>query len=196
MTYDGCGNMLTKGSTAYTWTQGRRLSGVENGKSIRYYYDHTGARVKKEVDGTTTEYRMAGRLIVSEKTGSSTQWYYYDTASNIYAVGIGSSRYFCQCNIQGDVVGLIDGSGNVVVEYQYDSWGNTVSITGSLADTVGQKNPFRYRGYYYDTETGLYYVGSRYYDAGVRRFISADTTDVLTASTTALTDKNLYEVVN
>lgn len=48
MTYDAIGNMLTRGGTTYTWTQGRRLSGVENGKSIKYLYDHTGARVKKQ----------------------------------------------------------------------------------------------------------------------------------------------------
>ena len=61
------------------------------------------------------------------------------------------------------------------VKYTYDSWGKVLSITGSLADTIGVQNPFRYRGYYYDNETGMYYLRSRYYDPGVRRFISADT---------------------
>ena len=58
--------------------------------------------------------------------------------------------------------------------YIYDAWGNILSITGSMAGTLGQVNPFRYRGYYYDTETGLYYLNSRYYDAEVGRFINAD----------------------
>ena len=99
----------------------------------------------------------------------------YDSAGNPYAAGIGGTRYYFIRNLQGDVTGLIDADGNQVVEYRYDSWGNTISITGSLADTVGQKNPFRYRGYYYDAETGLYYLGSRYYDPVVKRFIGADT---------------------
>ena len=56
----------------------------------------------------------------------------------------------------------------------YDAWGNPISITGSLANTIGTRNPFRYRGYLYDDETGMYYLQSRYYDPEIRRFISAD----------------------
>ena len=77
-------------------------------------------------------------------------------------------------NLQGDVIGIYDGNGNVVVEYTYDSWGKLISITGSLASTIGIKNPLRYRGYYYDTETSLYYLQSRYYDPETCRFINAD----------------------
>ena len=69
---------------------------------------------------------------------------------------------------------MVDASGNTVVEYTYDSWGNVLSITGSLKDTVGVQNPFRYRGYYYDVETGMYYLRSRYYDPELCKFISAD----------------------
>ena len=175
MTYDAIGNMLTKGSASYTWTQGRKLSGVENGKSIQYFYDHTGARTKKVVDGTVTEYRMAGDLLVSEKTGTQTYWYRYDSGANLVSVTIGGEIYFYVRNAQNDVIALIDGEGNTVVKYTYDSWGKVLGITGSLADTVGVQNPFRYRGYYYDSETGMYYLKSRYYDPGIRRFLCADT---------------------
>ena len=68
----------------------------------------------------------------------------------------------------------MDGSGNRVVEYTYDAWGKLISTTGTLASTLGADNPFRYRGYYYDTETGLYYLMTRYYDPEICRFISAD----------------------
>ncbi len=78
------------------------------------------------------------------------------------------------------------------MEYTYDAWGKVLSVTGTMASTLGQDNPFRYRGYYYDTETGFYYLQTRYYDPEVGRFISPDTTDVLTATPGALTDKNLY----
>ena len=71
-------------------------------------------------------------------------------------------------------MGLFDNNLNVVVEYSYDSWGNVLSITGSLANTLGQDNPFRYRGYYFDSDTGLYYLNSRYYDANIGRFVNAD----------------------
>ena len=69
---------------------------------------------------------------------------------------------------------LIDNSGAAVVEYTYDSWGKLLSTSGSLASTLGKNNPFRYRGYVYDEETGFYYLQSRYYNPVVGRFISAD----------------------
>ena len=69
---------------------------------------------------------------------------------------------------------MIDSSGNTVVEYTYDSWGKLIATTGSLANTVGANQPFRYRGYVYDEETGWYYLQSRYYDPTTCRFISAD----------------------
>ena len=174
MTYDAVGNMLTRGDISYTWTRGRKLSGVNNGKEIRYFYDHTGSRVKKVVDGVTTEYRMAGDLLVSETADGQTVWYMYDSGANLVSMVSGGKNYFYIRNIQNDVIALIDEDGNEVVHYTYDSWGKILSITGSLKDTVGQQNPFRYRGYFYDTETGMYYLKSRYYDPELRRFISAD----------------------
>lgn len=191
MTYDACGNMLKKGDTTFTWTQGRKLSAINNGKNIRYYYDHTGTRVKKVVDGVTTEYRMAGSLLVSERTGDETIWYQYDSAASLVAMIIGGTRYNYVRNAQNDIIGLLDSTGKRVVSYKYNSWGKTVSITGTLAATVGQKNPFRYRGYYFDAESGMYYLQSRYYDPEIRRFISADDYGLLSASNTVY-DKNLY----
>ena len=70
--------------------------------------------------------------------------------------------------------GSFDGAGRVVVEYTYDAWGAPTSVTGSAAETIGQLNPFRYRGYYYDAETGMYYLQSRYYNPVVGRFLNAD----------------------
>jgi RHS repeat-associated protein len=61
-----------------------------------------------------------------------------------------------------------------VVEYTYDAWGNILSVTGPLADTVGMKNPYRYRGYRYDNETEWYYLQSRYYNPQWGRFINTD----------------------
>ena len=174
MTYDACGNMLKKGDTSFTWMQGRKLSEISNSKSICYYYDHTGARVKKVVDGVTTEYRMAGSLIVSERTGDETIWYQYDSAARLVAMVVGGVRYNYVRNAQNDITGLIDKTGKRVVSYKYDSWGKTISTTGTLAATIGKKNPFRYRGYYFDAESGMYYLQSRYYDVEIRRFISAD----------------------
>ena len=196
MTYDAIGNMLTKGSASYTWTQGRKLSGVENGKSIQYFYDHTGARTKKVVDGTATEYRMAGDLLVSEKTGTQTYWYRYDSGANLVSVTIGGEIYFYVRNAQNDVIAFIDAEGNTVVKYTYDSWGKVLGITGSLADTVGVQNPFRYRGYYYDNETGMYYLKSRYYDPNIRRFLCSDEMSTVKASMETMHNRNLFIYCN
>ena len=62
---------------------------------------------------------------------------------------------------QDDVVGIFDNSGNEVVSYRYDAWGQPLNVTGSLATTLGVYNPFRYHGYVYDEETGLYDLRSR-----------------------------------
>ena len=77
-------------------------------------------------------------------------------------------------NLQGDVVALVDGNGNKVVEYWYDAWGKPICKTGALAETLGTLQPFRYRGCVYDEETGLYYLRSRYYCPEWGRFINAD----------------------
>ena len=76
--------------------------------------------------------------------------------------------------LQGDVIALIDSNGKKVVEYKYDAWGRILSKTGTMASTLGTLNPFRYRGYVYDEETGLYYIQTRYYNPTWRRFLSAD----------------------
>ena len=80
------------------------------------------------------------------------------------------NTYYYVLNLQGDVVKLVTESGAVAASYEYDAWGNILSQSGSMAE----KNPLRYRGYYYDSETGFYYLQSRYYDPATRRFINAD----------------------
>ena len=82
----------------------------------------------------------------------------------------GETECFLVKNQQGDVEKVISADGTVLAAYTYDAWGNILTFTGSLANA----NPIRYRGYYFDSESGLYYVSSRYYDPQVCRFIIAD----------------------
>ena len=93
-----------------------------------------------------------------------------------YSVDNGSNytTYYYLRNAQNDIVKIVDSTGAAVVEYIYDSWGKIVFSTGSLANTVGTYQPFRYRGYVYDDDLGLYYLQSRYYDPSICRFISSD----------------------
>lgn len=196
MTYDAVGNMLTRGDTVYTWTMGRKLACVDNGRKAQYFYDHTGARVKKVVDGVITNYHMAGDLLASETCNGGTTWYVYDSGANLVAIIIAGKYYYYVRNVQNDIVALVDDSGKTVVNYVYDSWGKLLSITGSLKDTVGIQNPFRYRGYYYDNETGMYYLKNRYYDPGLRRFIGSDAITTVEASLETFHNRNLYIYCN
>ena len=100
--------------------------------------------------------------------------FFYDANGKRTTLDYNGETYAYFYNAQGDVVALSDANGAVVVEYAYDAWGNPLSITGAGATTIVQKNPFRYRGYFYDTETGLYYLQSRYYSPKIGRFVCAD----------------------
>jgi len=139
-----------------------------------YKYNADGIRTSKTVNGVTTKYTLDGSNVVVETNGTDTIWYYYDATGALTGFELNGTAYFYVKNTQGDIVAIVNSSGTKVVEYLYDSWGKLVNTTGSLASTVGAKNPYRYRGYRYDAETGLYYLQSRYYDPVVKRFINAD----------------------
>ena len=81
--------------------------------------------------------------------------------------------YYFDKNTLGDITAIRDKDGNVVATYAYDAWGNC-TVRNFTSDSIGNINPFRYRGYYYDTETGFYYLQTRYYDPTICRFINAD----------------------
>ena len=177
ITYDQIGNPLTYyNGTTFTWYRGRKLetATTADGTAVSYLYNDSGIRTRKTVNGVATDYFLDGSKIVAEKTGDNTIWYYYDGDGTREAIEYNGNIYYYYYNAQGDVIGLFNNNLTIAVEYTYDSWGNVVSITGPRASTLGQDNPFRYRGYYYDKETNLYYLNARYYDANTGRFINAD----------------------
>ena len=100
--------------------------------------------------------------------------FFYDEQNRPAKVEFNGTMYTYLHNVQGDIVGLLDGAGILMVEYKYDAWGKLLSATGALADTLGKCNPFRYRGYVYDGETGLYYLEARYYSTKWYRFLVSD----------------------
>ena len=158
---------------------GRQLASMsKTGMSIVFGYDADGQRISKAVtEGgvtTTTAYYYRDGKLIDAITGDDRVHIFYDGNGSPVAMIYNGTRYFYVRNAQGDIVGLTNNTGTGVVSYSYDAWGKILSVTGSKANTIGKINPLRYRGYVYDTETGLYYLGSRYYDPGVGRFISAD----------------------
>lgn len=169
------GNPKNYDGYTFTWEQGRQLAGIDgNGKDIDFKYNVDGIRTEKTVDGVTTKYRLVGDKVTFEDNGTDKIYYTYDASSDLVSMNLNGVEYWHIRNAQGDITGLFDENGTEVVKYTYDSWGKLVSTTGSLASTVGAKNPYRYRGYRYDTETGLYYLQSRYYNAEWGRFINID----------------------
>ena len=172
--YDASGNPTTYRGYTMTWN-GRQLATATNGtNTISYSYDENGIRTQKTVNGVVTNYNYHGSVLISQVTGNDTLLFSYDASGNIVAVNYNGTYYYYVRNGQGDIIRLIDSNNTTVVEYAYDSWGRQISCTGSLASTLGNLNPFRYRGYVYDAETGFYYVSSRYYDPEIGRWINAD----------------------
>ena len=174
ITYDGIGNPLSDGTWTYTWQHGRQLSEMSrSGTDITYSYDADGLRISKTVNGTTYHYYYLDSQLVEMTWGSNKLHFTYDSVGPA-SVNYNGTIYNYIKNAQGDVVGLVDFNGTKVVEYIYDAWGNHLSTFGTMASTLGKYNPLRYRGYVYDTETGLYYLQSRYYNPTWGRFINAD----------------------
>ena len=145
-----------------------------NGDSISYTYDPDGIRTSKTVNGTTTKYHVMNGTLLGQTKGSDTIVFLYDEKANRYGFDYNGTKYYYIFNVQGDVIGILNQAGQKIVSYTYDPWGKVLSVDGSEASTIGQINPIRYRGYYYDTETGFYYLQSRYYDPITRRFLNAD----------------------
>lgn len=186
----------------FTWTKGRQLaSATVDGKQVSYTYDMSGVRSGKQVYTTsnqrTTTYTyttLSGKVMRQQwETRNSDDTVYqamqslefvYDDGNQpfamIYNDGSTSTLYYYVLNAQGDVIALLNANGTLAASYNYGAWGN-YSVHGADgkkttdATFIGHINPLRYRGYYYDRETRLYYLQSRYYDFANCRFINADT---------------------
>ena len=136
-------------------------------------YDADGLRTSKTVNGVEHTYYYAGGKLLRESFGGNTLDFFYDSNGNAYALKYNGILYYYITNLQGDVMSIVDAQGAVVASYNYDPYGNLISDEPA-ENTVGHLNPLRYRGYYYDSESGFYYLQSRYYDPEVGRFLNAD----------------------
>ena len=187
ITYDEIGNPLTyRDGMTMTWT-GRQLTTLtQNGKQNTYKYDVDGLRLEKTAGGVTTQYQYVnGQLLGEKRSDGVILRYTYDALGVLSgiqyknAAGV-TTNYIVRCTLSGDVDQIFDTKGSLVARYIYDTWGNTLSVTDASGKAITDPlhianiNPIRYRGYYYDAETGLYYLQSRYYDTTTRRFLNAD----------------------
>ena len=175
ITYDGIGNPLSYRGWTMNWQGGRQLASMtKSSDTLSFAYNESGLRTSKTVNGVTHSYVWQGSKLAADITDAYALYFHYDSTGDV----IGFTRtangtdteYFYVKNLQGDILKVITATGTEAATYTYDAWGKLLTSTGDLAEV----NPLRYRGYFYDTETGLYYLKSRYYDPEVSRFINPD----------------------
>ena len=167
--------------TLVKWQTAKSITDGDNEYS--YTYDENGIRTSKTVNGVTTYYNTSDGVILSQTDGTNTMYFQYDANGTPLGFIYNGTQYLYMTNQMGDVIGLTKANGEVFAAYVYDEWGSLLSI--QTIDSVSQEdlaaansNPLRYRGYYYDTETGYYYLQSRYYDPSICRFINADVLEI------------------
>ncbi|MGJ3195876.1 DNRLRE domain-containing protein [Peribacillus frigoritolerans] len=175
-TYDQNGNLTKDGEKTYSYNEENQLTEIKDktGSSLaKFTYDYEGKRTSKTTSTGTTYYHYNGYKVIAETdvNNNITSEYSWDNQGNPTTMVKDGKFYYYHLNGHGDVTALTDEAGNVVAQYEYDSWGNILSETGIMASS----NPYRYAGYQYDKETGLYYLNARYYDAKIGRFITKDT---------------------
>ena len=203
--YDAGGNPTVLRGMALTWGEGRRLKRIAaTAGEVTFAYDSDGKRVRKTSGENTTTYYYNGNVLSglvrkaakdagTTGTGTTVQ-FVYDTQGKPFMLRLnGKTDYFYLYNGLGDITGLVDSSNQVVVRYQYNSWGKVTSTQDNSGVSLATLNPFCYRKYVYDPETGLYCLGSRYYDPEVGRFVNADDFETLTYQMDSVQGKNLYQ---
>ena len=173
---DDNGNMLSYGDEkTFTWKHGRELSGMtDDSGNWSFEYNADGLRVYRSNGTAEYKYYYNGSKLTRMVVNGENITFGYDANGAPQYVIYGGHRYFYLTNLQGNVTAIITTTGETVVEYSYDAWGNILTTTGTMADTLGKDNPLRYRGYVYDEEYGLYYLSTRYYNPEVGRFLNAD----------------------
>ena len=183
--YNAYGQRVSKSYSHMEGSSG--ANPIPNGELIAYskqfYYDHAGRLLAETASKT-----LKGQSATSENIV-----FLYDEGTIIgmeHTVGGTTSSYYFHRSPMGDVVGIYNTSGALVAKYLYDAWGNCTIASGTTNYTVANANPIRYRGYYYDDDTGLYYCNARYYSPKWRRFISPDDTSYLDPET--VNGLNLY----
>lgn len=178
ISYDAIGNVTQDGTWTYRYAMGRFLAAMDSSAdALSFAYNAGGLRVIKESrEHGETHYTYNGTNIVHMQNGDIDLHFWHSEDGKPKMVSFEGNNYYYVYNAYGDVVALLDERHGCtpVVTYRYDAWGLPLAIEGSMASTLGAHNPFRYRGYVYDAETGLYYLGGRYYNPTWGRFISGD----------------------
>ena len=202
ITYDALGNPTTYLDNTLTWEKGRQLKSY--GSIASFEYNGQGIRTKKTTNNLVTEYFLDGTKILAQNdklmsdsvlTENLMEFLY--GIDGVIGFKLNNNSYYYKKNLQGDIIGIYNSDLQLIAKYAYDAWGNHkisylegsnfVDFNNESSYTnisnnnlyIALKNPFRYRSYYFDQETSLYYLNSRYYDPRTGRFINVDDISVL-----------------
>ena len=208
--YDALGNPTTYRNKTLIWSHGRQLDKFAD--IAEFTYNVNGVRTSKKSNGFTTRYYLNGNQILMQKDASNELTFFYgaDGVTGFHLKNnVIDEDFYYKKNVQNDVIGIYSTQGTQIARYSYDAWGNQfveylanngkyVAIEDDFMynDTsvenrfIAFKNPFRYRSYYHDFETNLYYLNSRYYDPELGRFVNAD--DISNLTPNILNGINLY----
>lgn len=198
ITYDAIGNPTNYMGATMTWFARQMQSYSKGGINVTYKYDSDGLRTQKVVNGVEHNYYYVGDQLRYERYSDSYEIYYnYDADGRpcrAYKKDLIAGKnysYYLITNTRGDVIETRDGDGNVNAKFLYDSWGKLISVTDGNGNTLATDSfayqiSLKYRGYVYDSETGLYYLQSRYYDPETGRFLNADNVNYLGISESIL----------
>ena len=188
ITYDAQGNPTSYLGHTLTWEKGRQLKSFDN---TQYTYNANGIRTSKTVNGVEHTFVLDGTKILKESWNGNTIIPMYDNEDAVCGIQYNGEPYYFFKNLQGDVIAIVDKDAQTVAKYSYDAWGVCTIAQDSSDCNIASVNPFRYRGYYYDSEIGMYYLQTRYYNPTVGRFINADEAEILYACIN-VTDENLF----
>ena len=189
ITYDKYGNPLAYKGKLFEW-KGKNLVKADG---LQMEYDYNGLRTKK---GNKKYFWYGNRLLAEtyiENNVEKTIYYRYDE-SGVCGMKIGAVDYYFRKNIFGDILAVYNSSKTALATYSYDAFGNASVTYANVQNNLARLNPFRYRGYYWDSEFNLYYVQSRYYDPEIGRFISPDSIENINPN--AIFGLNLYTYCN
>ena len=194
---DEIGNIIDVDGMEFVW-EGRQLQSIgANGTPFSYEYNIDGQRTKKTVtdfdtgETPTTEYFYNSGMLMGQKTGNDVLVFMYDESGDMFGFTYNGTPYYYVKNAQNDVWAVTNADGQAVVLYFYDAWGKvTRSYEADGYEAIAQINPILYRSYYFDAETGFYYVSSRYYDPEVGRYLNADS--VLSGTGESVQGYNLF----
>jgi len=197
ISYDNIYNILSFGDNSYSYERGNLLQNFTNSQyHIDFKYDYNNVRKSAVINGEEHRYYYVDSKLILENYGENQVFYLYDSEGKAIGFKYCDNNYFYLRDAKQCIRYVLDTDGNIVLEYDYDPWGNILDIKDFSIDNLSCVNKILYKGYYYDFETNLYYLMTRYYSPVLKRFITRDSLERISATGTSDLNLNLFAYAN